>query len=202
MTVKELESMAVYWYAWVLVICAWFFMKHTRTRTALLFFLCILMCTYSWSIISPSAYLYAHLALLILFGLYLISFHKRPLVVYLWLFFLSIGYASASLFIIIHPVWMHLPGFSIGFVVVLLLRMIVTDLRGMAGLWLLINGSGMTLTYVVLRFYGKEGVVTAQPMLVFVLKGLLFLLFVHGLRALKKNNAGAGKSKHKGDAYA
>ncbi|WP_027954432.1 YphA family membrane protein [Halobacillus kuroshimensis] len=194
--------MAVYWYAWVLVICVYFFMKNTRTRTALLFFLYFLMCSFSWKFISPSVYLYAHLILLILFGLYFISFQKRPLVVYLWLFFLSIGHASGSLFILIHPVWMHLPGFSTGFVLVLLLRMILTDFRGIAGLWLFINGAGMTLTYVVLRFYGKEGVVTAQPLLVFVLKGLLILLFVHGLRVLKKNNAGAGKSKQKGDAYA
>ncbi|MYL19436.1 hypothetical protein GLW04_06000 [Halobacillus litoralis] len=194
--------MAVYWYAWVLMICIWFFMKQTSARTSLLFFLCVLMCTFSWTFIHPSVYLYAHLGLLMVFGLHLLSFQQRPLVIYFWLFFLSIGFSSVSLFITIHPVWTHLPGFSLGVAVVLLLRMILSDLRGIAGFWLTMNGAGMTLTYVVLRLYGREGVVMTAPLLVFALKGLLILLFVHGLRTLKKNNAGAGKSKYKGDAYA
>jgi hypothetical protein len=190
-----------YWYAWILTIIVFFFIEKTTLRYDLLFFTGIAMCTYTLMTWSPASHLYIHVSLLLLFGTHIWIRRKRAFFHHFWPFILSVGYASIWMFFVIHPVWSNFPGVSFGLVVaILLLRMIIADIEGLIGSWLLINAGGTLFSYGIFAIYGNEGLIESQMMMLFALKGLLVFFLFYGIDHLKRLILKKKKSSSKGAA--
>ncbi|MBN9653090.1 hypothetical protein J0K78_02340 [Halobacillus sp. GSS1] len=191
-----------YWFAWSITVIAIFFIHRRKFKRDLLLVLGVFMCTYDMLSWSQKWQFYFHIITLVVLGTYLYISIRRSLFDYFWPFILSIGYAAVWMFLIVHPIWVNLPGISLFTLVIAgLLRIFIKDVGGQIGLWMLTNAGGTLFSFLIFALYLNEGLINTHVMLSFWIKGVFVLLLFHGMDQLKRSIRKKRKSISKGAAF-
>lgn len=191
-----------YWYAWTITIIVFFFVNKKTMRNDVLLLTGFTMCTYAFSSWSPPLHLYIHVFFLLVLGTHIWLRRTRGFFDHFWPFILSMGYASTFMFYVIHPVWANFPAMSSGIVlVIILIRMIIGDVEGQIGIWLLMNAGGTLFSYGIFSLYSNEGLIESQSMMIFAFKGLLIIFLINSIENLKRHIQRKKKSTPKGAAF-
>ncbi|MFQ3542966.1 hypothetical protein Q7A53_02690 [Halobacillus rhizosphaerae] len=190
-----------YWYGWVIIMIAYFFLPPSKVRNRILFFCFIVLNTYSF-INDPIIHDYLQLGLLYCFGLSFWLIDRRSFVDHFWPFILSMVYTSIQMFLVVHPVWTLFPGFHLGWILaIILLDWFDLSFSSLIGLWFILNSCGAFLTMYVFSVYGVEQFLTSEQVIVTTFKGLVIIFILHGISRLKKAVRRGRKSRNKGAAY-
>ncbi|WP_163526241.1 hypothetical protein [Halobacillus ihumii] len=181
-------AVAYYWYAWFLMILAYFFLnRNSIKRDVLMVFIAFQMISFSHLNNNHDVSTYTLLGVLSLFGLIFwieqkkFWYHALP-------FSFSLLCAGVQLFFLVNPVWSLFPAIQWLLVgVIYIVHKLGFPFYSQVGLWVLVNTLGTLWSTLVLTYYQTSDYMNLIEMNLLIGKGIILLFLLQGIYQIKRS---------------